>query len=325
MPHYFKALYLLSLVFDYSKGIEYFGGFQGKLWPGEDKLFSPNGQVFLKLWNSGNLVLKDGSDILWSTGTAGINPKNARMQPNGNLAVYDTDQNQVFTSGTNGNPGALLYVQDDGNLVIQDSSGTTIWDINGSLDKEEDSLIIDTLLTGDLDCDSEIKTPNYYLDNEDNYKNCNIESLSESYYIDGFQGNFLPGEVLKSPNRKITLRLEQDGNVALYDDTSASNPIWSSNTAGLSPLALQMQSGANLVLYDRNVIFSTGTDGNPGALLFVEDDGYIVIKDMIDESGTSLSGTPIWDSIESSIFPSASFWEVQYRSIALGAYYTCAI
>ena len=78
MTQYYYSLYVLSLVFDYSKGIEYFGGFQGKLWPGEDKLFSPNGQVFLKLWNSGNLVLKDGSDILWSTGTAGINPKECK-------------------------------------------------------------------------------------------------------------------------------------------------------------------------------------------------------------------------------------------------------
>ena len=114
---------------------------------------------------------------------------------------------------------------------------------------------------------------------------------------------------------------------ALYEGTSASNPIWSSNTAGITPLALQMQSGGNLVLYDtdRNVIFSTETDGNPGALLFVEDDGYIVIKGMEDESGKSSSGTPIWDSIESSIVLSASFWELQYRSIALGAYHSCAI
>ena len=62
-----------------------------------------------------------------------------------------------------------------------------------------------------------------------------------------------------------------------------------------------------MVLYDigRNVIFSTETDGNPGALLFVEDDGYIVIKDMEDESGTSSSGTPMSGSIESSIVLSA--------------------
>ena len=114
---------------------------------------------------------------------------------------------------------------------------------------------------------------------------------------------------MKSPNGQITLRLEQDGDLALYDGKSASSPIWSSNTAGITPLALQMQNGGNLVLYDinRNVVFSTETDGNPGALLFVEDDGYIVIKDMEDESGKSSSGTPtIWDSIESSIVLSDS-------------------
>ena len=64
-------------------------------------------------------------------------------------------------------------------MVIKDSSGTTIWDINGSFNKEKrDSLVIDTLLTGGLDCDSEIKTTNYYMVNEeDGYKNCNIENL----------------------------------------------------------------------------------------------------------------------------------------------------
>jgi hypothetical protein len=40
------------------------------------------------------------------------------MQTDGNLVLYDAQQNPLWNSGTPGNPGAFLAVQDDGNVVI---------------------------------------------------------------------------------------------------------------------------------------------------------------------------------------------------------------
>ena len=75
---------------------------------------SPSGQVKLKLQKNGNLIIKDGLDVIWSTGTSGTRPDHLEMQNNGNLVLTDTDGNIAFESGTGGYLGAKLLVKDDG-------------------------------------------------------------------------------------------------------------------------------------------------------------------------------------------------------------------
>jgi hypothetical protein len=51
------------------------------------------------------------------------------MQGDGNLVVYTQDGVPVWASGTQGNPGAEVVMQDDGNLVVY-SSGRALWASN---------------------------------------------------------------------------------------------------------------------------------------------------------------------------------------------------
>ncbi|MBV8884893.1 MAG: hypothetical protein JO235_12985 [Chroococcidiopsidaceae cyanobacterium CP_BM_RX_35] len=48
------------------------------------------------------------------------------MQTDGNLVIYGNSQ-AIWASGTAGNPGAFLQVQDDGNVVIYSSMGQPLW------------------------------------------------------------------------------------------------------------------------------------------------------------------------------------------------------
>ena len=47
------------------------------------------------------------------------------MQTDGNLVLYDTSGQPYWDSNTQGNPGAFLNVQDDGNLVVYRAGSTT--------------------------------------------------------------------------------------------------------------------------------------------------------------------------------------------------------
>lgn len=52
------------------------------------------------------------------------------MQSDGNMVVYSTDRQVMWTTHTPGHDGAHFEMQDDGNLVIYDSAGSAIWDSN---------------------------------------------------------------------------------------------------------------------------------------------------------------------------------------------------
>ena len=54
------------------------------------------------------------------------------MQDDGNFVVYDIEDGApipVFATHTDGNPGAYLRVQDDGNMVIYSASHAPLWSL----------------------------------------------------------------------------------------------------------------------------------------------------------------------------------------------------
>jgi nucleoid-associated protein YgaU len=87
---------------------------------------SENGYV-LALQEDGNLVLKDGGDVVWATGTNGSGATSATMQEDGNFAVYTTGGSLVWSSDTSGHPGSRLVLQNDRNLVVYNSAGSSTW------------------------------------------------------------------------------------------------------------------------------------------------------------------------------------------------------
>ncbi|MBU2664052.1 hypothetical protein KOI35_11175 [Actinoplanes bogorensis] len=70
----------------------------------------------LTVTSGGNLVLQDQGRTVWQTGTTtGVK---LVMQNDGHLVLYDSKNAAVFRSETDGNPGAVLILRADGNMVI---------------------------------------------------------------------------------------------------------------------------------------------------------------------------------------------------------------
>ncbi len=97
-----------------------------KLNPGETKS-SGNGQYHLKYQTDGNLVLYDASwTPLWWIDLYPT-PDYAQMQADGNFVTYSPGHVAYWNTGTWGNEGAYLVVQDDGNLVVYNISSVPLW------------------------------------------------------------------------------------------------------------------------------------------------------------------------------------------------------
>jgi hypothetical protein len=106
-------------------------------------LSSENGLFSFWMQTDGNVVLYDGvgsigddTDITgqpppanvaqWAThtGPGQFTPSGLIMQTDGNLVLYDTSGQPHWASQTEGNPGAYLNMQDDGNAVIYRAGST---------------------------------------------------------------------------------------------------------------------------------------------------------------------------------------------------------
>ncbi|HEX4787930.1 MAG TPA: lectin, partial [Actinospica sp.] len=93
-------------------------------------ILSCDGRFSLVLGGDGNLVLYEGSTVLWSAGTAGKASTRAVMQGDGNFVIYNGSGSPVWASNTAGNNGATLLVQNDGNTVIYSTGGAALWSTN---------------------------------------------------------------------------------------------------------------------------------------------------------------------------------------------------
>ena len=104
---------------------------------------SPSGEYMLVLQADSNLVLyekvrhEDGSVVLdpsWASNTVDGDVLFATMREDGNFVLVDADGVTLWESGTDGKPGSFLQLQDDGNLVINEVSHA--W--TAGLDDDED-------------------------------------------------------------------------------------------------------------------------------------------------------------------------------------------
>jgi hypothetical protein len=100
-------------------------------------LSSCNGVYQLIMQSDGNLVIYQNGGAIWATGTnqygTGGNPDAAVMQSDGNFVIYNyqnfpnNDWRYVWDTGTNGNPGAVLGLRSDGNLMVIAPNGAVLW------------------------------------------------------------------------------------------------------------------------------------------------------------------------------------------------------
>jgi len=91
----------------------------------------------LIMQSDGNLVLygtgPHGKFAEWASGTQGSGGSTCTMGDDGNLVIYDGDNNSVWESGTSGFDGAVALVNPSGAFVIELAGGSpAIWQ-NGQL------------------------------------------------------------------------------------------------------------------------------------------------------------------------------------------------
>lgn len=203
-------------------------------------LLSPDSQSVLAIQRDGNLSLLSNFGSVWNTGALGANVDRLVMQSDGNLVLYSTSGQPLWSAQTSGNPGAWLALQTDGNMVVYSSSNVALWSTSTILSPDHLAYVNTTLSSGGL-----------------LYPGQKIETADRGFkLILQTDGNL----VLYSPTRALWatgtdgkqvafLAMQGDGNLVLYD--SSYRPLWSSRTAGYGPLRLVTQGDGNLVLYNR--------------------------------------------------------------------------
>lgn len=96
------------------------------LYPGNDR-WSNSGQYQFVFQEDSNLVLykknDDGMEVLWASNTyteEGSTNHSVLMQADGNLVMYNADGQPIWASGTGGIGAPYILVQDDGNVCMYD-------------------------------------------------------------------------------------------------------------------------------------------------------------------------------------------------------------
>jgi hypothetical protein len=222
-----------------------------ELKPGQN-LQSQDGHWRLDQQDDGNLVLSQvsaGCPIcpIWSTGTAGHSGQGAvtAMAGDGNLVVM-TPGAALWASYTDGNPGASLTVQNDGDLVIRHGQ-TVLWTRH---------MLVARLNSGEI-----------------LHQNESVVSHNRLFTLyQGIDGNL----VLYKGTRPLWSTgtngynygyssMQTDGNLVVRE-SGAEFPfltLWASHTDGHPGAFLAVQDDGNLVIYQGSApLWASGTAGS---------------------------------------------------------------
>ena len=91
-------------------------------------LYSENGKYRATMQQDGNLVVYSGATALWQSGTSGLGYARLRLEASNVLSVYLYDQNKVvWKTAASTRTAAGLVMQSDGNLVLYDTTGASMW------------------------------------------------------------------------------------------------------------------------------------------------------------------------------------------------------
>jgi hypothetical protein len=215
---------------------------------------SPDGRFRFTLQNDGNLVLYGPygqSQALWASGTEGnTNVFDVLMQVDGNLVVYNVDNNAIWASVTEGNEEAYLVVHNDGNVVIYDSSNQTIWQT----------------FTVVPPVPQNVSQPDRLFSGQGLVPGNSINSAGGYKLILQTDGNFVlygpANQVIWSSNTYNNYNiwdaiLQADGNLVIRDGFGRS--LWASDTSGNNNATLIVEDGGlKLVNANNHVIWAVG-------------------------------------------------------------------
>lgn len=198
----------------------------------DEKLTSPDGRYEAVMQGDGNFVVYGPTGATWATGTVGQAGAYVRIQDDGNLVVYNASGGAPWASDTS-DPGRRvperLTLDNNGFLGMYVAAGYTIWG-NGR----------DTLYAGQQ-----------------------LKSTKE----------------LKSKNNLYTAAMQWDGNFVVYGPNGT--VPWASHTVGQANYGAwaQMQNDGNFVIYRPGPapICASHTSGTDFRLV-MRDDGNLVVS-----------------------------------------------
>ncbi|MEU0559276.1 hypothetical protein [Dactylosporangium sp. NPDC006015] len=190
------------------------------------------------------------------------------MQTDGNLAIYNRDGGVVWSSGTNGWPGALAQLQTGGNFVI--------WPYLNAVNP--------SWTTGTSSTGNQLRfSPNGTL-TVTNAAGTQIWTTT-NVFTAGM--TLQPGTQYYAQNGYYTLLMQSDGNLVEYNRFG--QPLWASNTAGYPGATATMQGDGNFVIYQAGrPLWATGTNGRGGTMFAFQGDGNLVVY--------TAAGAAIWAS-----------------------------
>ncbi|MGW2402675.1 hypothetical protein ACWCYY_39645 [Kitasatospora sp. NPDC001664] len=282
-------------------------------------LRSPDGQVYwspqgvsvggsgnvLTVQDDCNVVLRNGEGTaLWSTRTydpahetagavflAGRSLKAGEqftvdrtalaMGADGNLVLTDRQSAKVlWTSGTEGHPGAVATLQVDGNLVIRDAAGAPLWS-SETWGAASPRLLLEW--NGNLTM--------YDADGRRLWlTNTRFDGVDTRGTVIPSGRTVRSGETVESKAGRLVM--QADGNLVLYSKATG-NARWSSKTWGNAGATVTMQSDGNLLVKaaDGRPLWASGTWTRRNARAVLQDDLNLVVYGTDDlvywESGTS--------------------------------------
>ena len=245
-------------------------------------LTSPSGVFQAVIQSDGNFVVYQGPRAIWALGRTGLTfngspigpPYEMILTPNGDLERLAYGQtcpantpciaNWFSNSKGKGTPPYMLTMQDDGNLVVYDSTNTPIW----ATDTNQFQNII-TSESAPLMMGQALTSPNrIYQAVMQTDGNFVVYHGTTALWATGTTGPTSNGSPNGSPYEMV---VTPDGDLEhlAYGQTCPTNTPcianWLSNSKGKGtpPYKLTMQDDGNLVLYDstNTATWATGTYG----------------------------------------------------------------
>ena len=224
---------------------------------GSASTYSPDGRFRVTMQTDGNLVVYNANNVAqWASGTYLPNSY-LRVQPDGNVVVYDAEDNYPQWTAAVYSPGASLMMQNDGNLVLYSTSGVAQWDSRG--------------FTGHRSLNFIPRRGFTHL-----YSTEAVHSWNGLYTLTmGQNGNVVESRSDGSPMWSTstfvpnsTLRAQPDGNMVVYGPTGVA--IWNTTTWWSPGAQAVIQNDGNVVIYDtawRPIWDSMGFTGRQGVLV----------------------------------------------------------
>lgn len=185
-----------------------------------------------------------------------------RMQQDGNLVFLDDSGDVVWHAGTAPNPGAVTTMQRDGNLTIVSTDNEPLWHTG----TQGSGATFHVQNDGNLTVRTPSGTVLWALSDENAHK----AQLRTGEALRG-------GDERHSLDGKITLRMQEDGNLVLLDD--ADKVLRHAGTAPNPGAKATMQRDGNLTIVSAagKPLWHTATQGSE-LTLHVQNDGNLTVR-----------------------------------------------